>query len=59
MKRRSFPLWRLRDAPALLVVLDSFWTLVIFMMTNIGKAMRAGTASKPLRDPIALLVALV
>ena len=57
MKRRSFPLWLLRDAPVLLAVLARFWKLVILMMTNGGRAMRAGTASKPLRDHVALLVA--
>ena len=58
MKRRSFPLWLLRDAPALLGLLASFWTLIIFVMVNGAKAMRAGTAGKRFRDHIALLLAL-
>ena len=39
MKRWSFPLWLLRDVPALLGLLASFWTLVIFAMTSGGKAL--------------------
>jgi hypothetical protein len=57
MKRRSFPSWLLRDVPALLAVLASFWPLAIFMMTSGSKAMRPGTGGKPLRDHIALLLA--
>jgi len=53
MKRRSFPLWLLRDVPALLGAMLSFWTLIIFAMTSAWK-----TAAQSIRDRIALLLAL-
>ena len=40
MKDRTFPLWLLRDVPALLGVLLSFWPLVILVIVNGEKAMR-------------------
>ena len=52
MKRRSFPLWLLRDVPALLGVLASFWSLVICAMINDCKAMRADYTGKIIRDQI-------
>jgi hypothetical protein len=57
MKRRSFPLWLLRDVPVLLGVLASFWSLVICAMINDRKAMRADNTGKAIRDHIALLLA--
>ena len=40
MKRRTWPLWFLRDVPALLGVMLSFWPLVIVVIANGAKAMR-------------------
>ena len=40
MKDRTFPLWLLRDIPALLGVMLSFWPLVILVIVNGEKAMR-------------------
>jgi hypothetical protein len=40
MKDRTFPLWLLRDVPALLGVMLSFWPLVILVIVNGEKAMR-------------------
>ena len=58
MKRRSFPLWLLRDVPALMGVMLSFWTLIIFAMTSARKAATASQASRSIRDRFALLLAL-
>ena len=54
MKRRSFPLWLLRDVPALLGLLASFWALIIFAMASGGRAMRGDRST---RDQIALMLA--
>ena len=58
MKRRSFPLWLLRDVPALMGLLASFWTPVIFAMTSARKAATAADANQSIRDRFALLLAL-
>ncbi len=58
MKRRSFPLWLLRDVPALMGVMLSFWMLIIFAMTSARKAATASQASRSIRDRFALLLAL-
>ena len=58
MKRRSFPLWLLRDVPALMGVMLSFWTLIICAMTSARKAATASQASRSIRDHFALLLAL-
>ena len=58
MKRRSFPLWLLRDVPALMGVMLSFWMLIIFAMTSARKAATASQASQSIRDRFALLLAL-
>jgi len=58
MKRPSFPLWLLRDVPALMGVMLSFWTLIIFAMTSARKAASASQASQSIRDRFALLLAL-
>jgi hypothetical protein len=39
MKRRTWPLWLLRDVPALLGVMLSFWPLMIIVIANGRKAM--------------------
>jgi len=58
MKRRSLPIWLLRDVPALMGLLASFWTLIIFAMTSARKAATASQASQSIRDRFALLLAL-
>ncbi len=58
MKYRSFRLWLLRDVPALMGPLASFWTLIIFAMSSAGKAATASQASRSIRDRFALLLAL-
>jgi hypothetical protein len=50
-------LWLLRDVPALLGILASFWSLVICAMINDRKAMRADLTGKIIRDQIAALLA--
>jgi hypothetical protein len=50
-------LWLLRDVPALLGVLRSFWSLVICAMINDRKAIRADNTGKAIRDHIAALLA--
>jgi hypothetical protein len=57
MNRRSFPLWLLRDVPAFLGFLCSFWPLMIFVITSGGKAARKGKASRNIYDRIAILLA--
>ena len=54
MKRRSFPLWLLRDVPALLGLLASFWALIIFALARGGRAMCGNVRD---RDQIALMLA--
>ena len=55
MKRPSFPLWLLRDVPAFMGLIVSFWTLIIVAMTS---GCRAASASQRARDNFALLLAL-
>ena len=55
MKRPSFPLWLLRDVPAFMGLIVSFWTLIIVAMTS---GCRAASASQRVRDHFALLLAL-
>jgi hypothetical protein len=57
MKRWGFPLWLLRDVPALLGVLPSFWSLVIFAMTRDGKALHNLKPDTSVLAPVALLLA--
>jgi hypothetical protein len=40
MNRRSFPLWLLRDVPALIGIALSFWPLMILVISNGRKAAR-------------------
>jgi len=58
MKRRSFSLWLLRDAPAFMGLLASFWTLIIFAMTSARKAASLAEASQGIRDRFAVFLAL-
>ena len=39
MKRRGLPLWLLRDVPALLGVMISFWPLMIMVISTGRRAM--------------------
>jgi hypothetical protein len=57
MKRRSFPLWLLRDVPVFVAVLASFWPLMIFLILSGGKAVRAGYIAPGVQDRLAILVA--
>ena len=57
MKRRLFPLWLVRDVPALMGLLTSFWALIIFMMASDRRTMRADKTGKRIRDQIALMLA--
>ncbi len=40
MKRQSFPLWLLRDVPAFMGFIASFWTLIIFAMVSGRRGLR-------------------
>ena len=57
MKRPSFPLWLLRDVPALMGLLASFWALIIFAMASGSRVTRADKIGKDTRDQIALMLA--
>jgi len=58
MKPRSLPLWLLRDVPALMGLLASFWTPIIFAMTSARKAVSLAEASQSLRDRFAVFLSL-
>jgi len=58
MKLRSFPLWLLRDALALLGAMLSFWTLIIFAMSSARKAASLAEASPSIRHHFALRLVL-
>ncbi|MEQ1780399.1 MAG: hypothetical protein ABMA14_03505 [Hyphomonadaceae bacterium] len=57
MRRQSFSLWLLRDVPALLGMLASFWALIIFAMASGGRVMRTDKAGKRAHDQLALMLA--
>ena len=57
MKRRSLPLWLLRDVPALLGVMFSFWPLMILMIRSGFAAMRGKKVPKSVFDAIPILLA--
>ena len=40
MKRKGWPIWLLRDVPAFLGIMFSFWPLVILLITSARRAMR-------------------
>ncbi len=54
MKRQSFPLWLLRNAPSLMGLPASFLALIIFAMSS-GNS--AGSIGKQVRDHFALMLA--
>ncbi len=57
MKRRSLPLWLLRDVPALLGVMFSFWPLMILVIRSGFAAMRGQKVPKSVFDAIPILLA--
>ncbi len=57
MKRRSLPLWLLRDVPALLGVMFSFWPLMILVIHSGFAAMRGKKVPKSVFDAIPILLA--
>ena len=57
MKRKGWPLWLLRDVPAFLSVMISFWPLVILVITSVGRAMRGGKIRRPALEALPALVA--
>ncbi len=57
MKRRSLPLWLLRDVPALLGVMFSFWPLMILVIRSGFAAMRGKKVPKSVFDAIPILLA--
>jgi hypothetical protein len=57
MKRRSLPIWLLRDVPAFLGVMISFWPLMILVIRNGFAAMRGKTISKSVFDQLPIFLA--
>ena len=57
MKRRGLPIWLLRDVPALLGVMISFWPLMILVITNGFRAMRGGKVRQSAYVDFAILLA--
>ena len=57
MKRRSLPIWLLRDVPAFLGVMFSFWPLVILLITSARRAMRGKKVRWAALDEFPLLLA--
>ena len=57
MKRRSLPLWLLRDVPALFGVMFSFWPLMILVIRSGFAAMRGKKVPKSVFDAIPILLA--
>ncbi len=57
MKRKGWPIWLLRDIPAFLGVMLSFWPLVILLISSERRVMRGKTLSRSVFETIALLLA--
>ena len=57
MKRRGVPLWLLRDVPALLGIVFSFWPLVILLITSARRAMLGKKVRWAALDDFPLLLA--
>ncbi len=57
MRRQGLPIWLLRDFPAFLGVMISFWPLIILVITNGFKAMRGKQVPKSAYDDFPLLLA--
>ncbi len=57
MKRKGWPIWLLRDIPAFLGVMLSFWPLVILLISSERRVMRGKTLRRSVFETIALLLA--
>ncbi len=57
MKRKGWPIWLLRDLPAFLGVMLSFWPLVILLISSERRVMRGKTLRSSVFETIALLLA--
>jgi hypothetical protein len=57
MKRRSLPIWLLRDVPAFLGVMISFWPLMILVIRNGFAAMRGKKISRSVFDQLPIFLA--
>ncbi len=57
MKRKGWPIWLLRDLPALLGVMLSFWPLVILLISSECRVMRGKAIRRSVFETIALLLA--
>ncbi len=57
MKRRSWPIWLLRDVPALLGIVFSFGPLVILLISSECRVMRGKAIRRSVFETIALLLA--
>ena len=57
MKRKGWPIWLLRDIPAFLGVMLSFWPLVILLISSERRVMRGKVIRRSVFETIALLLA--
>ncbi len=57
MKRKGWPIWLLRDLPAFLGVMLSFWPLVILLISSERRVMRGKAIRRSVFETIALLLA--
>jgi hypothetical protein len=57
MKRRSLPVWLLRDVPAFLGVMISFWPLMILVIRNGFAATRGKKISRSVFDQLPIFLA--
>ena len=57
MKRQGLPIWLLRDLPAFLGVMISFWPLMILVITNGFRAMRGRKVPRSAFDDFPILLA--
>ena len=57
MKSRRLPIWLLRDIPAFLGVMISFWPLMILVIRNGFAAMRGKKISRSVFDQLPILLA--
>jgi hypothetical protein len=57
MKRRSLPIWMLRDEPAFLCIIFSFWPLVILLITSVRRAMCGKKMGESFYDGLSVMLA--
>ena len=57
MKRQRLPIWLLRDAPAFLGVMISFWPLMILVIRSGVRAMRGKKVRKSFFEGFPILLA--